>query len=213
LHASAHHNAPRHHSTVHEALAVGEAMHAWRTVLTHFSQRYPKLTDVRATATSSRTLQGAGAGGGGGGGGDGGGGGGVSSGGGGGGGGGGVPDEDRALVAFDQMTIPFRLLPELPQLTAALLCLFAHEIRNQDEAAWAAAEEAETRRGGGGKGGGGKGGGGWGGGKGGGGKGGGKGGGGGGKGGSGWGGGKGGGKAKGGGSGGKGGGGKGSGGW
>ena len=56
----------KRHSTVHEALAVGEAMHAWRTVLTHFSQRYPKLTDVRATATSSRTLQGAGAGGGGG---------------------------------------------------------------------------------------------------------------------------------------------------
>ncbi|KOO26428.1 zinc phosphodiesterase elac protein 2-like protein, partial [Chrysochromulina tobinii] len=47
----------KRHSTVHEALAVGEAMHAWRTVLTHFSQRYPKLTDVRATATSSRTLQ------------------------------------------------------------------------------------------------------------------------------------------------------------
>ena len=209
----------KRHSTVHEALAVGEAMHAWRTVLTHFSQRYPKLTDVRATATSSRTLQGAGAGGAGGGGGSGGG---VSS---GGGGGGGDADEDRALVAFDQMTIPFRLLPELPQLTAALLCLFAHEIRNQDEAAWAAAEEAEKRRGGGGKGGGGKGGGGkggggggkggggWGGGKGGGGKGGGKGGGGGGKGGGGWGGGKGGGKAKGGGGGGKGGGGKGSGGW
>ena len=132
----------KRHSTVNEALDVGIGMHAWRVVLTHFSQRYPKLTDVRHTHRSTTRRSG----------------------------------EDSALVAFDQMTIPFHLLPDLPQLTTALLCLFAvrckvlmrvaakclpniwldaaslsllarsqHEIRNQDEAAWAAVETHGAR--------------------------------------------------------------------
>eukprot|EP00762_Andalucia_godoyi_P004752 ANDGO_03546.mRNA.1 Ribonuclease Z 1 len=33
----------KNHSTTGEAVSVGSEMHAWRTVLTHFSQRYPKI--------------------------------------------------------------------------------------------------------------------------------------------------------------------------
>ena len=58
----------RRHSTVGEALEVGAAMRAWRVILTHFSQRYPKLTDLRSTSSSA---------------------------------------DARALIAFDQMSIPF----------------------------------------------------------------------------------------------------------
>lgn len=76
----------RRHSTVSEALRVGEQMGAWRVFLTHFSQRYPKLADVRHAPTSS------------------------------------------ALIAFDLMSVPFRLLPSLPELTSALLCLFEDEL-------------------------------------------------------------------------------------
>ena len=79
----------KRHSTVGEALEVGRRMGAWRVVLTHFSQRYPKLSDVRNA-------------------------------------------NDRALIAFDQMTLPFPLLADLPRLTPALLCLFSHELRNQE---------------------------------------------------------------------------------
>eukprot|EP00325_Prymnesiales_sp_UTEX-LB-985_P013193 CAMPEP_0174753594 /NCGR_PEP_ID=MMETSP1094-20130205/104329_1 /TAXON_ID=156173 /ORGANISM="Chrysochromulina brevifilum, Strain UTEX LB 985" /LENGTH=86 /DNA_ID=CAMNT_0015959387 /DNA_START=105 /DNA_END=362 /DNA_ORIENTATION=- len=81
------------HSTVFEALDVGFHMNAWRVVLTHFSQRYPKLTDVRKTSADG---------------------------------------EDWAVIAFDQMTMPFALMETLPKLTPALLCLFAHELRNQE---------------------------------------------------------------------------------
>ena len=37
----------KRHSTIGEALGVGAAMGAWRVLLTHFSQRYPKLADPR----------------------------------------------------------------------------------------------------------------------------------------------------------------------
>ena len=76
----------RRHSTVAEALEVGRRMGAWRVVLTHFSQRYPKLADVRGDTTR------------------------------------------RAVVAFDLMTVPLRLLPSLPALMPALLCVFAEEL-------------------------------------------------------------------------------------
>ena len=33
----------KRHSTTAEALMVAEEMHAYRTVLTHFSSRYPKV--------------------------------------------------------------------------------------------------------------------------------------------------------------------------
>ena len=106
----------KRHSTVAEALSVGQKMSAWRVILTHFSQRYPQMSDVRHAGS-------------------------------------------HALVAFDQMTVPFELLTDLPKLTPALLCLFAHEYHAQDT-------DDEVRSGkGGGKGGGGKGGGGKGGGK------------------------------------------------
>ena len=56
----------KRHSTVGEALEIGSHMDAWRVVLTHFSQRYPKLGGVRR-ASGDR--------------------------------------EDRAIIAFDQMTV------------------------------------------------------------------------------------------------------------
>ena len=37
----------RRHSTVAEALAVGERMRAWRVLLTHFSNRYPRMVKAR----------------------------------------------------------------------------------------------------------------------------------------------------------------------
>jgi len=83
----------RRHSTVGEALDVGARMGAWRVLLTHFSQRYPKLTDV----------------------------------------GGGLPAAG-AILAFDLMSVPFRLLPALPRLTPALLCLFADELASAGDA-------------------------------------------------------------------------------
>ena len=94
--------AARRHSTVGEALRVGERMCAWRVMLTHFSQRYPKLADVRRLPTAG------------------------------------------AVIAFDLMSVPFRLLPGLPQLTPALLCLFADELDSagQEAEAVAAVEDA-----------------------------------------------------------------------
>ena len=81
----------KRHSTVGEALDVGRRMGAWRVLLTHFSQRYPKLADVR-----------------------------------------GAPAR-RAVVAFDLMCAPFRLLPQLPRLMPALMCLFADELASSGE--------------------------------------------------------------------------------
>mmetsp|Transcript_7711 Transcript_7711/g.19043 ORF Transcript_7711/g.19043 Transcript_7711/m.19043 type:complete len:89 (-) Transcript_7711:409-675(-) len=46
----------RRHSTVSEALGVGERMGAWRVILTHFSQRYPKLADVRGMAVNQAVI-------------------------------------------------------------------------------------------------------------------------------------------------------------
>ena len=37
----------------------------------------------------------------------------------------------RAIVAFDLMTLPLRLLPALPALTPALLCVFAEELDDE----------------------------------------------------------------------------------
>ena len=68
-------------------------MGAWRVVLTHFSQRYPKLADVRSDVRGD-----------------------ISR---------------RAIVAFDLMTLPLRLLPALPALTPALLCVFAEELDDE----------------------------------------------------------------------------------
>lgn len=46
----------RRHSTVSEALGIGSRMGAWRVILTHFSQRYPKLADVRDLSTASAVI-------------------------------------------------------------------------------------------------------------------------------------------------------------
>jgi len=45
-------------------------------------------------------------------------------------------------VAFDLMTMPLRLLPALPALTPALLCVFAEEL--DDDAAGSATANAIT---------------------------------------------------------------------
>ena len=47
------------------------------------------------------------------------------------------------MVAFDLMTMPLRLLPALPALTPALLCVFAEEL--DDDAAGSATTNAITR--------------------------------------------------------------------
>ena len=91
----------KRHSTVAEALDVGRRMGAWRVVLTHFSQRYPKLADVRGAATRT------------------------------------------AVVAFDLMTMPLRLMPVLPALTPALLSVFAEEL-DEDGGVAVPAEAAEA---------------------------------------------------------------------
>ena len=48
----------------------------------------------------------------------------------------------RAVVAFDLMTMPLRLLPALPALTPALLCVFAEEL--DDDTAGTATATAIT---------------------------------------------------------------------
>jgi ribonuclease Z len=93
----AHEAVARRHSTVGEAIQVGQRMGAWRVLLTHFSQRYPKLADVRQLPTAG------------------------------------------AILAFDLMSIPLSLLPGLPQLAPALLCLFADELAAGSEDAVAGA--------------------------------------------------------------------------
>ena len=55
-------------------------MGAWRVLLTHFSNRFPRLADVRQSRAHG-----------------------------------------RAVPAFDLMDVPFHLLPQLPQLTPALV--------------------------------------------------------------------------------------------
>ena len=70
----------RRHSTISEALEVAAQMGAWRVLLTHFSNRFPRLADVRQSRARG-----------------------------------------RAVPAFDLMDVPFHLLPELPQLTPALV--------------------------------------------------------------------------------------------
>jgi len=45
-----HHEAvARKHSTTNEAISIGEEMRAYRTILTHFSQRYPKFPKLHET--------------------------------------------------------------------------------------------------------------------------------------------------------------------
>lgn len=100
----AHEAVARRHSTVGEAIHVGKQMGAWRVLLTHFSQRYPKLADVRQLPTAG------------------------------------------AVLAFDLMSIPLRLLPGLPQLTPALLCLFADELAAGSEDAEGETPHAPTVR-------------------------------------------------------------------
>ena len=53
------------------------------------------------------------------------------------------PSPNQAVVAFDLMTMPLRLLPALPALTPALLCVFAEEL--DDDAAGSATANAITR--------------------------------------------------------------------
>ena len=85
------------HSTTEEALQVAAGMGAYRTILTHFSQRYSKLPVALQTA-------------------------------------GDAPEDfaNTAMIAFDGMSVPFVLLPELPRLVEAVKLAFATEASEHD---------------------------------------------------------------------------------
>jgi ribonuclease Z len=76
----------KRHSTVTEALLAAAAMGAYRTVLTHFSQRYPKFP-IGVPTTGS--------------------------------------EANRVAVAFDGMSLPLALLPNLPKLNEAIACVLS----------------------------------------------------------------------------------------
>jgi len=46
----------KRHSTLSEALGIGAQMGAWRVLLTHFSQRYPKLGEAGEARINHATL-------------------------------------------------------------------------------------------------------------------------------------------------------------
>ncbi|KAK9829441.1 hypothetical protein WJX72_005893 [[Myrmecia] bisecta] len=73
----------KRHSTTDEALQVASDMGAYRTILTHFSQRYPKIPTGLPTSG---------------------------------------PDSLTTAIAFDGMSVPLVLLPDLPKLMPAVAC-------------------------------------------------------------------------------------------
>lgn len=46
----------KRHSMTHEAVAAGRAAGAYRTILTHFSQRYPKIPVIDASFAASTCI-------------------------------------------------------------------------------------------------------------------------------------------------------------
>jgi ribonuclease Z len=91
----------KRHSTVGEALGVARRAGAYRTLLTHFSTRYPRLPPPRAAVVAAAAAADDGPGG----------------------GGGGNPEPAFAL-AFDLMTINLADLPALPATVAPLDAMF-----------------------------------------------------------------------------------------
>lgn len=81
------------HSTTEEALQVAAAMGAYRTVLTHFSQRYSKVPIGLHSAENA---------------------------------------SDTAMIAFDGMSVPLTLLPDLPKLAEGIELAFAVEASEPD---------------------------------------------------------------------------------
>lgn len=100
----------KRHSTIGEAIDVGLAMRAERILLTHFSQRYPKIPTLEqpdcastmpsaACAASSMSATSAHA---------------SNA----------TSRLDRVCIAFDCMRVPFHRLHMLPLLLPALQCVF-----------------------------------------------------------------------------------------
>ncbi len=81
------HAKAKKHSTTEEALQVAASMCAYRTVLTHFSQRYSKVPVELQKGHRANS----------------------------------------AMIAFDGMSIPLTLLPDLSQLAEGVALVFAEE--------------------------------------------------------------------------------------
>lgn len=79
------HAKAKKHSTTEEALQVAAFMGAYRTILTHFSQRYSKVPVALQTNDKANC----------------------------------------AMIAFDGMTVPLSLLPDLPRLAEGVSLAFA----------------------------------------------------------------------------------------
>lgn len=86
------HAKAKKHSTTEEALQVSARMCAYRTVLTHFSQRYSKVPVALQKGHTAKS----------------------------------------AMIAFDGMSIPLTLLPDLPQLAEGVALVFAEEESETD---------------------------------------------------------------------------------
>jgi ribonuclease Z len=109
----------KRHSTTRQAVQVGLAMRAKRILLTHFSQRYPKLPTASSARSGSSSSSAAA---------------------------GGVPSSlSRTAIAFDLLSLRFRSLGWLPSLTPAFGFIFSDtELKKyENSAAAAAAKEKE----------------------------------------------------------------------
>ena len=105
----------RRHSTSSEAVAVGAAAGVFRTILTHFSQRYPKIPKLGTIQRGVMRGRGRGA----------------------------EMEESRqengataagnVAIAFDLMSVNFADLPKLPLVMPALQSLFGQDDDEGDE--------------------------------------------------------------------------------
>ncbi|CAI5935392.1 unnamed protein product [Closterium sp. NIES-65] len=100
----------RKHSTTSEAVEVGASAPAYRTILTHFSQRYPKIPRLAPPVKNKKR-------------GDGGAGGGDAEGG----------EGGSAAIAFDLMSVNFCDLPRLPELVPVFQLLFRDALEEEEE--------------------------------------------------------------------------------
>ena len=87
------HAKAKKHCTTEEALQAAAAMGAYRTILTHFSQRYSKVPVGLHSAGHA---------------------------------------SDTAMIAFDGMSVPLTLLPDLPKLAEGIELALAVETSEQN---------------------------------------------------------------------------------
>ncbi|GJP55829.1 hypothetical protein CLOM_g14854 [Closterium sp. NIES-68] len=104
----------RRHSTTSEAVQVGASAPAYRTILTHFSQRYPKIPRLAPPVKNKK--RGGGRGNGSADGGD------VEDG-----------ESGSAAIAFDLMSVNFCDLPKLPELVPVFQLLFRDALEEEEE--------------------------------------------------------------------------------